>query len=113
VIGGAFHAFAMHIFSAIPDLEYDREAGILTTALVLGKKKSMIICFTFWSMFSSIVIILSNFHLAGFLSLIYPAIALILLIKDRIQIENVYWYLPFFNTTLGGILWLLIVFNRF
>jgi len=39
VLAAAFmHSFSMHLFSAIPDIAYDTETGIRTTAVALGRR---------------------------------------------------------------------------
>jgi 4-hydroxybenzoate polyprenyltransferase len=37
---------AMHTYSAIPDIDVDKEVGIITTAGFLGKNKTLIYCGT-------------------------------------------------------------------
>jgi 4-hydroxybenzoate polyprenyltransferase len=39
-----FRCMAMHCYSAIPDIEPDRQAGLTTTAVYLGKQNSLIYC---------------------------------------------------------------------
>ncbi|MDH5375910.1 MAG: prenyltransferase [Candidatus Bathyarchaeota archaeon] len=101
VFSGFAHTSAMHLFSAIPDIEYDKKAGIITTAVLLKKKLSLLVCFTFWLTLSTIVVFLSNYNPLSFLVFIYPIIPLALLIKRELNIEKIYWYYPFINTSLG------------
>ena len=35
---------AMHCYSAIPDIEPDKQAGLVTTAVYLGKQNSLLYC---------------------------------------------------------------------
>jgi 4-hydroxybenzoate polyprenyltransferase len=101
----------MHIFSAIPDIEYDRKAGINTTPVYIGEKASLIICLIFWLGLSFIVIYLARFFPLSFLVFLYPLFPLILLIKTSLDINKVYWYLPYVNTSLGGLLFTALVIN--
>lgn len=39
-----FRCMAMHCYSAIPDIEPDKQAGLTTTAIYLGKQNSLIYC---------------------------------------------------------------------
>ena len=113
VLGGYFHISAMHIFSAIPDMEYDRKAKIRTTVTVIGKKLSLFLCVMFWSLLSYLAISLSGFHPLSFLVLIYPFVPLALLLKNNLEIEKVYWFFPYINTLLGGLLTFMILLQMF
>ncbi|KQC03622.1 MAG: prenyltransferase [Methanoculleus sp. SDB] len=103
---GFLHIAAMHLFSAIPDIGCDREAGIRTTAVVLGKSLSLALCCLFWGCMAVIIIRLSGMHPAAFISLGYSAIPLLLLVSG-LSIERLYWFLPYFNTCCGGLVFLL------
>ncbi len=111
LIAGFTHIAAMHLFSAIPDIKYDKEANITTTAVILKKTASLIVCFIFWSILAILVIYLAGFHPLSFLVFIYPAIPGTLLVKKNLSIEKVYWTLPLINTSLGGLLFVIIVLS--
>ncbi len=103
LFAGFLHVAAMHIFSAIPDIEYDRGAGIKTTPVYINKKPSLLLCLIFWSLLAIIVIYSANLHPLSFFVLSYPLFPLLLLIKKELKIEKLYWYLPYINTGLGGL----------
>jgi len=104
LIGAGFcHIAAMHIFSAVPDIDCDREAGIRTTPVVVGYTGALLLCLVFWALFAGIVVLLAGGHPLSLLALVYPALPALLLLKHRISIDRVYWYLPFINTALGGL----------
>lgn len=109
VLAGFFHISAMHIFSAIPDINYDKKTGIKTTAVILGKKSSLALCIGFWFALTSLTIFLTNFHPLSFLIMIYPIIPLLVLTSKKIKIERVYWFLPYVNTGLGGLLFTFVL----
>ncbi len=114
MLGAYLHISAMHIFSAIPDIKYDKAAGITTTPVFIGKKASLMLCLIFWLGLSFIVIYLANYFPLSFLVLLYPLFPLILLLKKDLKILDVYWYLPYVNTGLGGILFTsLVVYKLF
>ena len=48
VAGGWLWSMAMHTFSAIPDIDPDQEAGIRTTATVLGRPWTEVYCGVLW-----------------------------------------------------------------
>lgn len=56
---------------------------------------------------AALVIWLSGLHPLSLLVLIYPAIPLALLVRESLSIDRVYWYLPYVNTGLGGLVFLL------
>lgn len=109
VAAGFLHISAMHLFSAIPDIECDRKAGLLTTAVLLGERASLTLCLAFWSGLAVLAIYLAEGHYLSLFALIYPAIPLSLLLNRRQPIERVYWYLPYVNTILGGMLFSVLV----
>lgn len=111
VLAGFFHISAMHLFSAIPDIDYDKKAGIKTTAVILGKKSSLFLCFIFWSLLSFLTVLLTGFHPLSYLISIYPMIPLFLLIQEKIDIKTAYWFLPYVNTSLGGLLFTVLLFE--
>ena len=112
ILAGFAHISAMHVFSAIPDISYDKKAGIPTTAVVLKEKKSLLLCLSFWLLLSGIAIYLSGYHPLGFVVLIYPLFPLLLLINENLDIEKVYWYLPYVNTSMGGLLFVVLLLNN-
>jgi len=112
VVAGFFHIAAMHLFSAIPDVEYDRHAGIRTSAVVFGKKVSLLVCLAFWSCFAALVILLSGYHPLSLLVFLYPLFPALLLLRDSIPIDTLYWYLPYVNTVLGGLLFTALTLTK-
>jgi lycopene elongase/hydratase (dihydrobisanhydrobacterioruberin-forming) len=112
ILGGFFHIAAMHLFSAIPDIGYDRAAGITTTAVFLQKRQSLLLCLAFWAVLSLLVIPLSGYHPLSLLVLFYPLIPLALLTRDALSIERVYWYLPYVNTAFGGLLFVMLTISK-
>jgi len=108
VIAGYLHVAAMHLFSAIPDIGFDAAAGMTTTAVVLRERRSLLLCLAFWSGLAALVIWLSGLHPLSLLVLIYPAVPLALLLRRSLSIDRVYWYLPYVNTGLGGLVFLLV-----
>jgi len=114
MVGAFFHISAMHIFSAIPDIEYDKEAGINTTPVYIGERASLVLTLIFWLLLSFIVITLADFRILSFLVFLYPLFPFLLLIKKELDINKLYWYLPYVNTSLGGLLFTaLVLYNVF
>ncbi|GAA0464079.1 prenyltransferase [Halococcus dombrowskii] len=110
VLGGWLWTMGMHTFSAIPDIDPDREAGIRTTATALGERRTYGYCALCWLAaavsFAFIHILLSVLLLA------YPVLVFAIA-RSSIDVDRAYWWYPAVNTlvgmvfTLGG-LWRLI-----
>jgi len=78
----------------------------------LRKRYSLELCTVLWGVLAILVIYLSGMHPLSFLALIYPAIPIALLVRERLSIERVYWYLPWVNIGLGGLLFTMLVLTK-
>lgn len=106
VLAAAFmHAFSMHLFSAIPDIAYDTETGIRTTAVVLGRRASLALCLVLWSGLAALILQLGSGNPLSLLPLTYPLVTAVLLVQDK-AVDSVYWFYPYINTSFGGLLFL-------
>ena len=109
-VAGWLWTMAMHTYSAIPDIEPDRKAGIQTTATFLGRKNTYIYCTVIWSLSALVAGLYSIF--AGALIGFYPLLAITFYFSDFSDSEA-YWYYPYINAFIGMILtmaalWVLI-----
>lgn len=96
---------AMQLFSAIPDIDADRMANIKTTAVIAGKKISLILCLAFWFLFAFILIVLYPWNYPwNLLMIVYPGIPLYLLIRPEADISRTYWYFPYYTGFFGLVL---------
>lgn len=100
LIAASLWTWAMHLFSAIPDIEPDAQAGIKTTAIVLGKRKSLVLCALYWGL--GAYVLTTSVILFG-VGIMYASIPLVILIlgSKKTLIEEVYWKFPFFNGLVG------------
>ena len=94
---------AMHLFSAVPDIQADKKAGLRTTAVVLGYRKSLFVCGILWAI-AAINAILINWWFI--FMLVYPVIPFALLKNRGLSIERVYWLFPYINALVGFILFI-------
>jgi len=101
IVGGWLWTMAMHTFSAIPDIEPDREAGIRTLATVLGRNATLAYCGVVWLLAAGVFGVLDP--RAGLLLLAYPALV-VLWEVGGIRIDRAYWYYPAINTLVGMVL---------
>jgi 4-hydroxybenzoate polyprenyltransferase len=101
IAGGWLWTMAMHTFSAIPDIEPDREAGIRTLATVLGRRATLAYCGAVWTLAAAVFGLLDA--RAGVLLLLYPALVVAWESRE-IAIDRAYWYYPAINTLVGMVL---------
>ncbi len=95
---------AMHLFSAIPDIKADTQANLRTTAVMLGKKKSLVLCSLLWLAAAGGAI--RALGGVGLLAIVYTIIPLLLLDKPTSVIRRIYWYFPMLNGLFGfGLFW--------
>jgi len=100
---------AMHLFSAVPDIEADKQANITTTAVLIGYVPSLILCFGFWLTFALLLnfIVPWNFPWS-LLMFVYPAIPLYLILRRKANIGRIYWLYPYWNALFGMLLFFVI-----
>ncbi|WP_337652346.1 prenyltransferase [Halomontanus rarus] len=99
--GGWLWAMGMHTFSAIPDLEPDRAAGIRTTATVLGERRTYAYCGACWLAAAAAFAALDP--RLGALMLVYPALVAGVA-TSSVDIARAYWWFPAINTVVGALL---------
>ena len=84
---------------------YDTETGIRTTAVVLGRRASLALCFALWTGLAAFTLRLGSGNPLSLLPLTYPMVAAGLLVLDR-AVDSVYWFYPYINTCFGCLLFL-------
>jgi 4-hydroxybenzoate polyprenyltransferase len=106
VLAAAFmHTFSMHLFSAVPDIAYDTETGIRTTAVVLGRRTSLALCFALWTGLAAFTLRLGSGNPLSLLPLTYPLMTTALMVLDK-AVDSVYWFYPYINVCFGCLLFL-------
>lgn len=108
--GGWLWAMAMHTFSAIPDIEPDRAAGIETTATRLGESRTYTYCGALWLAAAVAFGLLHPF--LGAVFAFYPLFVATIALSD-VRVDRAYWWFPVVNTVAGALLtnaalWVLI-----
>jgi 4-hydroxybenzoate polyprenyltransferase len=96
---GWLWTMAMHTFSAIPDVEPDRRAGIRTTATVLGPRIAAVYCGGCWLLAAGGFALL-DLRL-GLPFLTYPFLLAGIALAD-VAIDRAYWWYPAVNATVGA-----------
>ena len=108
--GAWLWTMGMHTFSAIPDIEPDRAAGIRTTATYLGKRRTFAYCLACW--LAAAAAFATVDPRIGLLLVAYPVVVFAVFRSD-IDVARAYWWYPAFNTAVGtlltlGALWRLL-----
>jgi len=105
--GAWLWTMAMHTFSAIPDVEPDREAGIRTTATWLGESRTYAYCVAVWTA-AAVAFAAVDYRLGALLG-VYPAFVA-WVARSSVAVDRAYWWFPSLNTVVGtaltlGALW--------
>ncbi len=111
VIAAGLWAMAMHIYSAIPDIQADKAAYLNTTATFLGKNGSLTLC--------TLLYLASALIAAQYLGQIMYVLGLVYLwmmrlsyqAKDEQAFLDLYKWFPRINTIVGFVLFLVIIFR--
>ena len=98
VAGAWLWTMGMHTFSAIPDIEPDREAGIETTATFLGESNTYYYCVMCW--LTAAFVFTFTHWVFGALLLVYPGLVFGILAVG-VDIDEAYWWYPAINTLVG------------
>ncbi len=101
-----FWAFAMHVYSAIPDIHADKNARIKTSATILGKNKTILFCGLLYGAATFIA-----YKYIGFVAPMLYFIYLVLLVfsynkKTPEEVLSIYKIFPIVNTISGIILFI-------
>nr|WP_159764516.1 prenyltransferase [Halovenus carboxidivorans] len=101
IVGGWLWTMGMHTFSAIPDIEPDRAAGIQTTATVLGRDRTLAYCAGCWLAAAGAMGVVHPFFAA--VLAIYP-LFVVGIVLASVDIDRAYWWFPVLNTVAGALL---------
>ncbi|MBX0284952.1 prenyltransferase [Halomicroarcula sp. F28] len=98
VAGAWLWTMGMHTFSAIPDIEPDRQADIETTATFLGTSNTYYYCVMCW--LSAAFVFTYTHWVFGGLLLVYPGLVFGILAVG-VDVDEAYWWYPAINTLVG------------
>ncbi|MFW9932243.1 MAG: prenyltransferase [Candidatus Thorarchaeota archaeon] len=110
VFGAFLWVASMQLFSAIPDIDADEKANIMTTAVVIGKRASLLLCLIFWAGFAIILAVISPFldFPWSLMLFVYPGIPAFLLLRPITSIERAYWYFPYYTGIFGMVIFFVV-----
>ena len=98
IAGGWLWTMGMHTFSAIPDIEPDREAGIRTTATELGEFDTYLYCAVTWLLAAAVFVTVHPFFTV--VLMLYPLLVFGIAFSD-VDVNDAYWWYPIINTATG------------
>lgn len=96
---------AMHLYSAIPDIAADKKVNLNTTAVLLGKQKSLVLVMMLWSVSAFIASGISPIFIVTW---IYPMITAAVYSR-LLPLEKMYWYFPWIHAILGFLLFWYVI----
>jgi len=101
LVGAWLWTMGMHTFSAIPDIRPDREAGIRTTATVLGETRTYAYCGAVWAA-AAVAFAAVDVRIGALLG-VYP-VFVTWVAGSSIDVKRAYWWFPALNTVVGTLL---------
>jgi 4-hydroxybenzoate polyprenyltransferase len=101
VAAGWLWSMAMHTFSAVPDIEPDRRAGVRTTATLLGERGAYAYCAVCWTLAAAAFAALD--WRVGALLGAYPVVCATVALSE-VAVDRAYWYFPAINAVVGAAL---------
>lgn len=110
-IAGAAWTAAMHAYSAIPDIEADRSAGLSTVATLLGKTGTFIFCLVMYTISTYFA-----YHYLGvtaiFLGAVYAFMIVVSMLLSN-RTFSIYKLFPVVNSFCGFLLFWTIAYSKF
>jgi 4-hydroxybenzoate polyprenyltransferase len=109
-LAGMFWSIAMHAYSAVPDIQADKDAKLETIATKLGRNKTIILCAILYALSGILV-----FQYIGIVSIILGLVYVAFMLKsikttDK-QLFKIYTYFPKINSLAGMIIFFAVLLN--
>jgi 4-hydroxybenzoate polyprenyltransferase len=101
IVAAWLWTMGMHTFSAIPDIEPDRVAGIRTTATWLGRRRTYVYVGLCW-LGAAVAFGLVDLRVGALLS-VYPVFVAVVGTSE-IAVDRAYWWFPMLNSVVGMVL---------
>lgn len=109
VIAGMCWCMAMHLYSAIPDIQADTEAWLSTTAMLTWERGGLVLCMILYALAAVL-----SFSWIGIISLVLWAVYLIMMIRTWVRLRNIsqiYRYFPWVNMISGMCIFLVLLYQ--
>ena len=110
VFGGLVWAFGMQTYSAVPDIEADKKAGVNTLAIMLGEKNALWFCLIAYLISATI-----GFYYVGYIAIVFGlvySVIVLLSIHNISKLFKYYTYFPLINVASGALLFFYLFFKE-
>lgn len=104
VLAGCLWCMAMHAYSAVPDIASDQTNGVATIATHLGARRTLLVCGALYALAGALAFLAGLGALAIVLAGVYVFLIGISLRTPTNELQSVYRYFPFINTSVGFLL---------
>lgn len=113
ILAAGFWTCAMHAYSAIPDIQADRDANLKTIATQLGANATLAFCLIFY--LASAILVYQYLGVISIgLGVVYSIIILLsYLLNKQDRLFTIYKFFPVINAGAGFIIFWFIVFTKF
>ncbi|MBX7056270.1 MAG: prenyltransferase [Pyrinomonadaceae bacterium] len=113
IAAGGLWTAAMHAFSAIPDIEVDRKAGLATIATTLGRGGTHLFC-----LIAYVASAILSVRFLGSLGIIFGAVYSLMMAvssfnRNREGVFSLYRYFPIVNAVVGFCLFWYVAITKF
>ncbi|NTV31212.1 prenyltransferase [candidate division WWE3 bacterium] len=103
---------AMHLFSAIPDIQADKSAHLDTSAVLLGPRIALLTCGLLWLAPALFLSFKPDFFPFSIFMWVYPITMFWLLFQRVEYIFRTYQLFPYINSSIGAILFFVIISTK-
>lgn len=112
MIAGFLWSYAMHVYSAVPDITADTNAGIQTGATILGKNATLILCGMLYAV--SGILAIPYIGVFGYVAIAVYLYMIIISIKKKEPdgVLSIYKYFPLLNTIIGGTIFFILIYKN-
>ncbi len=106
IIVGTLRCMAMHAYSAIPDIDADRQAWLATTATALGKTGTLLYC-----LLCRVFAAIWAYTLIGWWAVVFGSVYVVLIVFSSFrELFTLYKRFPLINAVVGMLLFFVVLF---
>lgn len=112
MIAGFLWSYAMHVYSAVPDITADTNAGLQTGATMLGKNATLILCGILYAI--SGILAIPYIGVFGYVAIAIYLYMIVISIKKKEpdEVLSIYKYFPLLNTIIGGVIFFILLYKN-
>lgn len=110
-IAGMLWATAMHAYSAVPDIDADKQAGLKTIAILIGKKPTILLCWLLYVL--SAVLVFQYIPIVASIGAVVFSYFMYRSYKSNTDEElfKLYTYFPLINSGIGMLVSLTLMYT--